>query len=64
MGRPIPCMLVRGGTSKGVYLDERDLPAKGQARDDLVLSIFGSPDTRQAWSKPKPSWREAAIRCS
>jgi 2-methylaconitate cis-trans-isomerase PrpF len=47
MGRPIPCMLVRGGTSKGVYLDERDLPAKGQARDELVLSIFGSPDTRQ-----------------
>jgi len=38
---------MRGGTSKGVYLREADLPADPAARDRAILRIFGSPDKRQ-----------------
>jgi 2-methylaconitate cis-trans-isomerase PrpF len=38
---------MRGGTSKGVYLRESDLPADPAARDRAILAIFGSPDKRQ-----------------
>lgn len=41
----LPCALVRGGTSKGVFVREDELPA--DASDEMLLSIFGSPDTRQ-----------------
>jgi 4-oxalomesaconate tautomerase len=44
---PVPCMLVRGGTSKGAYFLAEDLPADPKARDALLLTIFGSPDPRQ-----------------
>ena len=44
---PIPCMLMRGGTSKGVYLLARDLPSDSNDRDRLLLRIMGSPDPRQ-----------------
>lgn len=47
MSTGIPCMLIRGGTSKGVYFLARDLPADSGARDTLILSIMGSPDARQ-----------------
>lgn len=43
----IPCVIMRGGTSKAVYLLENDLPADPQVRDRVILSIFGSPDSRQ-----------------
>jgi 2-methylaconitate cis-trans-isomerase PrpF len=39
--------LYRGGTSKGVFLLENDLPSDPTLRDRLVLAIFGSPDPRQ-----------------
>lgn len=35
---------MRGGTSKGVFFHEHDLPADGDALDRLLLSMFGSPD--------------------
>lgn len=38
---------MRGGTSKGVFLHERDLPEDPAARDRVILSVFGSPDPRQ-----------------
>lgn len=38
---------MRGGTSKGVFLHAEDLPADPDARDRIILSIFGSPDPRQ-----------------
>ncbi len=47
MARSIPCMIVRGGTSKGVYIAEQDLPADAELRDATILSLFGSPDRRQ-----------------
>lgn len=43
----IPCMLMRGGTSKGAYFLAADLPNEEAARDDLILRIMGSPDPRQ-----------------
>lgn len=43
----IDICLVRGGTSKGIYI-ERDSLAEGlDARNALVLRLFGSPDVRQ-----------------
>ena len=43
----IPCVIMRAGTSKGIFLKENDLPAPGPERDKVVLNIFGSPDKRQ-----------------
>ncbi|WP_342360803.1 4-oxalomesaconate tautomerase [Terrarubrum flagellatum] len=40
-------MVLRGGTSKGAYFLARDLPTDPAARDALILSIMGSPDSRQ-----------------
>jgi 4-oxalomesaconate tautomerase len=43
----IRCMLMRGGTSKGLYFVADDLPEDASARDDLLLRVMGSPDARQ-----------------
>ncbi|WP_166866904.1 PrpF domain-containing protein [Salinibacterium sp. ZJ70] len=43
----VPAVLMRGGTSKGVFLHDRDLPPAGPERDDLLLRIMGSPDPMQ-----------------
>ncbi|MEX2654109.1 MAG: 4-oxalomesaconate tautomerase [Acidimicrobiia bacterium] len=43
----IRCMLMRGGTSKGAFFVQDDLPANSAERDDLLLRIMGSPDPRQ-----------------
>lgn len=43
----IPCMLIRGGTSKGAYFLRDDLPADVAARDAFLLAVMGSPDKRQ-----------------
>ncbi len=40
-------MLMRGGTSKGAYFLADDLPSTSAERDDLLLRIMGSPDSRQ-----------------
>jgi methylitaconate Delta-isomerase len=45
--RKIPCVIQRAGTSKGVYLHAKDLPADREQRTKLILAIFGSPDIRQ-----------------
>ena len=45
--RKIPCVIQRGGTSKGVYLHDKDLPADPDTRQKIILAIFGSPDIRQ-----------------
>lgn len=41
------CTMMRGGTSKGIFLMEKDLPQDSQLRDQIILGIFGSPDIRQ-----------------
>jgi 2-methylaconitate cis-trans-isomerase PrpF len=45
--RKIPCVIQRGGTSKAVFLHEKDLPKDSEVRKNIILSIFGSPDRRQ-----------------
>ncbi|MBV7482203.1 2-methylaconitate cis-trans isomerase PrpF family protein [Bordetella sp. BOR01] len=45
--RGVRCVVMRGGTSKGVYFHEDDLPADPQARDKVLLAVMGSPDPRQ-----------------
>jgi 4-oxalomesaconate tautomerase len=45
--RAIPCMLMRGGTSRGPFFLESDLPADTAARDRVLLAAMGSPDPRQ-----------------
>ncbi|MEX9869562.1 4-oxalomesaconate tautomerase [Providencia huaxiensis] len=40
--KKIPCTLMRGGTSKGVFLLADDLPTDIQQRDELILAIMGS----------------------
>ena len=47
MLRAIPCTLMRGGTSKGLYFHARDLPADRATRDRVLLAAMGSPDPRQ-----------------
>lgn len=42
-----PCMWMRGGTSKGGYFLEKDLPADQKDRDKFLMAIMGSPDPRQ-----------------
>ena len=41
------CSIVRGGTSKGIFFKENDLPADADLRDKVILAAFGSPDVRQ-----------------
>jgi 2-methylaconitate cis-trans-isomerase PrpF len=43
----VPCVFMRGGTSRGAYLRADDLPSESAARDELILAIYGSPDVRQ-----------------
>jgi 4-oxalomesaconate tautomerase len=47
VGDGVPCMLMRGGTSKGAYFLAEDLPTDPAERDGLLLRIMGSPDPRQ-----------------
>lgn len=44
---PIPCTLMRGGTSRGPFFLESDLPRDVAARDRVLLAALGSPDPRQ-----------------
>ncbi|VVO45755.1 4-oxalomesaconate tautomerase [Pseudomonas fluorescens] len=43
----IPCLMMRGGTSKGAYFLAPDLPAEEAVRDRVLLAVMGSPDARQ-----------------
>ena len=47
MLKKIECTIFRGGTSRGVFFQESLLPPEGTERDDLLLSVMGSPDIRQ-----------------
>lgn len=47
MLRAIPATWMRGGTSKGLFLDAAELPKEPSARDRVLLAAMGSPDARQ-----------------
>ena len=44
---PVKVSIVRGGTSKGIFILENELPKDPVLRDKYILEIFGSPDVRQ-----------------
>ncbi len=41
------CSIVRGGTSKGIFFLEHDIPPAGPARDALLKRVMGTPDVMQ-----------------
>lgn len=43
----IRTVIMRGGSSKALFVAEADLPKDAQARDRFLLALFGSPDKRQ-----------------
>ena len=43
----IPCMVMRGGTSKGLFFLRQDLPENEEERNALLMRIMGSPDKKQ-----------------
>ena len=43
----IPCLFMRGGTSRGPYFLKSDLPQDLEKRDKTLLAVMGSPDIRQ-----------------
>ena len=45
--RKLPVTIMRGGTSKGVYILETDLPANHDEWEPLLLRLMGSPDKKQ-----------------
>lgn len=45
--KSIPAMVIRGGTSKGIYFKRSDLPADESTWDGILLRVFGSPDSMQ-----------------
>ena len=45
--RSIPCVLMRGGTSRGPYFLADDLPGDPALRDAVLLAVMGSPQGRQ-----------------
>lgn len=47
MQTEIPTLLMRGGTSRGPFFLEADLPADRATRDRVLLAVLGSPDRRQ-----------------
>lgn len=45
--KELPCTIMRGGTSKGIFIMSHELPADPEERDKEICKIFGSPDVRQ-----------------
>src|ERR1700761_307194 len=45
--RAIPCVLMRGGTSKAAFFRAEDLPADRASRDRWLLAAMGHGDARQ-----------------
>ena len=43
----LPVTIMRGGTSKGVYILESDLPEDRDQWEPLLLRLMGSPDKKQ-----------------
>ena len=46
--RAVPAVVMRGGTSRGVFFHERDLPADKTAWDPIFVEAIGAPDRLQA----------------
>jgi probable AcnD-accessory protein PrpF len=44
MSQPIKAVLMRGGTSKGLFFHSEDLPVDKRERDRILARLIGSPD--------------------
>lgn len=47
MQTAIPTLFMRGGTSRGPFFVESDLPREPELRDRVLRAVLGSPDPRQ-----------------
>ncbi|KEY60970.1 4-oxalomesaconate tautomerase [Serratia sp. DD3] len=47
MQKPISTLFMRGGTSRGPFFNQADLPTDPKQRDRILLAVMGSPDRRQ-----------------
>lgn len=47
MQTKIPCVVMRGGTSRGPFFHASDLPADALTRDAVLLAVMGSPHEYQ-----------------
>ncbi len=45
--KKLPVTIMRGGTSKGVYILEDDMPSNHDEWEALLLRLMGSPDSKQ-----------------
>ncbi len=45
--RKVPIVIMRGGTSRGLFAKTEDMPADSVIRDRTILALFGTPDHRQ-----------------
>ena len=45
--KKLPVTIIRGGTSKGVYILENDMPENHDDWEKLLLRLMGSPDAKQ-----------------
>lgn len=64
----IPCVLMRGGTSKGPFFHAWDLPANVVERDELLINLMGSGheleiDGIGGGSRRPAKWRSSARHC-
>lgn len=46
-GVPVRCVVMRGGTSRGLFFYESDLPHCREQRDQAIMAAMGAPDPRQ-----------------
>ena len=44
---PYRVVIQRGGTSKGIFIKENELPKDPEARNRVIRGIFGTPDRRE-----------------
>jgi 4-oxalomesaconate tautomerase len=47
MQKPIPTYFMRGGTSRGPFFKDSDLPTDTNLRNKVLLAAMGSPDSNQ-----------------
>ena len=45
--RRVRCTIIRGGTSKALFVMENEVPHDPELRDRVILALYGSPDVRQ-----------------
>ena len=45
--RAVPCVVMRGGTSRGAYFSAADLPVDPAERDRVLIAAMGGPDALQ-----------------